>query len=149
MKTKIIALASDHGGFKLKENLIDFLKLDNYKTIDLGTHSSLPVDYPDYGTLMAKTLNQKQASLGILICGSGIGMSIAANRFEGIRAALVHDALGARLSREHNNANVLCLGERVLGIATVKECLNIFLKTKFQGGRHRARINKLYTGIRP
>jgi len=149
MKTEIIALASDHGGFKLKKTLNDLLQLDNFKTLDLGTHSSSAADYPDYGHLMAKVLNEKQASLGILICGSGIGMSIAANRFAGIRAALVHDTLGARLSREHNDANVLCLGERVLGIATAKECLNIFLNTKFQGGRHKTRINKIHTGSEP
>ncbi len=143
MNEKIIAFASDHAGFKLKMNLFNEFRLFGYSAIDLGTHSDNPVDYPDFGYLMAETIMKKKADFGVLICGTGIGMSISANRFPEIRAALTHDPNEAELSRQHNNANILCLGARIVPQKTAKACLNAFIKTKFDGGRHNKRIKKL------
>ena len=140
---EVIALASDHGGLDLKNALIKRLKEEGYEALDLGTYTSDSVDYPDYAALMAKTIKEGKAERGILTCGTGIGISIAANRFPHIRAALVHDAFGARLCREHNNANVLVMGGRTTGIEVAYECMDIFLKTEFAGGRHAVRVNKL------
>lgn len=141
--SKTIAFAADHGGFELKNFLIDTLKKQNYQTIDLGTNSPEAVDYPDYALKMAQTLKNNQADLGVLICGSGIGMSIAVNRKPYIRAALIHDAYGAKMSRKHNNANVIIFGGRTIGSEIAKDCLNLFLNTEFEGGRHQKRIDKL------
>lgn len=140
---EVIALASDHGGLDLKNALIEKLKKDGYEVLDLGTNTHDSVDYPDYAALMAKTIKEGKAERGILTCGTGIGISIAANRFPHIRAALVHDAFGARLCRQHNNANVLVMGGRTTGIEVAFECVDIFLKTEFEGGRHANRVNKL------
>ena len=140
---EVIALASDHGGLDLKNVLIEKLKKDGYEVLDLGTNTHDSVDYPDYAALMAKTIKEGKAERGILTCGTGIGISIAANRFPHIRAALVHDAFGARLCRQHNNANVLVMGGRTTGIEVAFECVDIFLKTEFEGGRHANRVNKL------
>tara|TARA_Y100001960_G_C14626447_1_gene803433 strand:- start:694 stop:1140 length:447 start_codon:yes stop_codon:yes gene_type:complete len=140
---KTIALACDHAGLKLKTSLHEFLTEHDYEIADLGTNSDASVDYPDFGFSMAKVIEAGSADLGVLVCGSGIGMSIAANRYAKVRAALVHDALGARMSRQHNNANVICFGARMIGEDVAKDCLEVFLKTAFEGGRHARRVDKL------
>lgn len=141
--SNVIALASDHGGFELKNQLVEKLKKDGYDVLDLGTHTTDSVDYPDIATLMADAIKTGKAERGILLCGTGIGISIAANRFPFIRAALVHDAFGARLCRQHNNANVLVMGGRNTGVEVAFECADIFLNTEFLGGRHERRVEKL------
>lgn len=130
-----IAIASDHGGFELKNALAEQLKKDGYDVLDLGTHSAQSVDYPDIAVLMAKAIKEGTVARGVLLCGTGIGISIAANRFPFIRAALVHDAFGARLCREHNNANVLVLGGRTTGPEVALDCVRIFLTTDFAGDK--------------
>ena len=134
-----IAIASDHAGFKLKEFLSS--KLSN--VTDLGTDSEQSVDYPDSAKVMAEHLKNNPNTMGILICGSGIGITMAANRFNHIRAALCRDAEDAKMSRLHNNANVLVLGGRVTDQAIALEMTKIFIETKFEGGRHENRINKM------
>ncbi len=141
MSNEVIAIASDHGGFDLKELLKADLEEMGYGIVDLGCHDNSSVNYPDYANKMAAALLNDTAKRGVLICGSGIGISIAANRHAHIRAALVHDGLTAKLSREHNDANVLVLGGRTTGIEVAKDCLKIFLDTKFEGGRHQTRID--------
>lgn len=141
MSDEVIAIASDHGGFDLKELLKADLEKTGYAILDLGCHDSSSVDYPDYANKMAVALLNNSAERGVLICGSGIGISIAANRHKHVRAALVHDGLTAKLCREHNNANVLVLGGRTTGIEVAKDCLQVFLDTKFEGGRHQNRID--------
>ena len=143
MPTETIAIACDHGGFDLKILLKSDLENAGYEVLDLGTDSDDSVDYPEFGFALANAINDEKASRGVLICGSGIGISIAANRYPNIRAALIHDALGARLCREHNDANVLCLGGRLIGPDVARDCLDIFLKTEFEGGRHARRVEKL------
>jgi ribose 5-phosphate isomerase B len=138
-----IAVASDHAGLSLKEILKKELEALEYPVIDLGTHTGDPVDYPDVGYEVAETLKAGRAGRGVLVCGSGIGVSIAANRYPEIRAALVHDALGARLSRQHNDANVICFGGRIIGSEVARDCLRVFLETEFEGGRHAPRVEKL------
>ncbi len=140
---KSVALASDHGGFELKNSLVEKLKKDGYNVLDLGTHTSESVDYPDIAVLMADAIKNNKVEYGILLCGTGIGISIAANRFPFIRAALVHDGFGARLSRQHNNANVMVLGGRTTGTEIAYDCADIFLNTDFLGGRHARRVEKL------
>jgi ribose 5-phosphate isomerase B len=140
---KKIAIASDHGGFELKAILAEHLRGAGFAVADLGTNSAQSVDYPDYAAKMGEWITQNPNEMGILICGSGIGISIAANRNPQIRAALCHDGLSASLSRQHNNANVLCLGARLIGVDTAKDCVNKFLNTEFEGGRHTARVEKL------
>jgi len=147
MPTETIAIASDHGGVDLKSLLIVDLEKAGYSVLDLGTHSSASVDYPDIAYALARVIRDDTVARGILLCGSGIGISIAANRFPEIRAALVHDALGARLSRQHNDANVLCLGGRTTGPDVARDCLDIFLRTTFEGGRHARRVGKLSNPI--
>lgn len=141
---KKIVIACDHGGVDMKLSLIEMLTKKRYEIIDLGTNKNTSVDYPDYAYKLARALIEGQAFRGVLICGSGIGISIAANRYPQIRAALVHDIIGARLSREHNDANVIAFGGRMLEIEIARECLNIFLDTEFEGGRHEKRIAKLF-----
>ncbi len=138
-----IVVASDHAGFELKQYLKTALQDLHYPVIDLGAHGRDPIDYPDVGYEVAASLRDGEAKRAVLICGSGIGMSIAANRFPEIRAALVHDAEGARLSREHNDANVICFGGRMISPVLAGECLRLFLETEFQGGRHLPRVEKL------
>ena len=138
-----IAIACDHGGYELKGTIIDSLKEYQFKIIDLGTDTTLSVDYPDYAQKMSHCIRDKEASGGVIICGTGIGISIAANRYPQIRAALVHDVIGARLCREHNNANVIVFGGRTLETEMACDCLNIFLNTEFEGGRHEKRVAKL------
>ncbi len=139
----VVALASDHGGFALKSVLKDVLVAAGRTVLDLGTHDDASVDYPDFAARMAEALAKDEASCGILICGTGIGISIAANRYPHVRAALVHDAFGARLSRQHNAANVLVFGGRTIGDEVAKDCLRLFLETPFEGGRHQRRVDKL------
>lgn len=144
MSSETIALAGDHGGFELKSLLKRDLTEKGFKVLDLGTDGSDSVDYPDYADAMATAIKDGRATCGVLICGTGIGMSIAVNRYPEIRAALVHDALDARLARQHNDANVLCLGGRTTGPDVAKDCLRVFLETDFDGGaRHRRRIDKM------
>ncbi len=138
-----IAIASDHAGYPLKLALKDELHALDCKVIDLGTDGTGPVDYPDFGFAVARALREGPASQGVLICGSGIGISIAANRFPEIRAALVHDAYGARMARAHNDANVICFGGRMIGEDIARDCLRVFLSTGFDGGRHARRVDKL------
>lgn len=143
MSAATIAIASDHGGYDLKQLLIDDLKAKGHEVLDLGTNGPDSVDYPDYADLMAAAIKDGKAGRGILLCGTGIGISIAANRHPELRAALVHDALTARLSRLHNDANVIVMGGRILGIELAKDCLDAFLKTEFEGGRHARRVAKM------
>ena len=138
-----ISIGCDHGALELKNTVVAHLQEKGYTVVDFGTHTLDSCDYPDYAALMAKTIKEGKAERGILTCGTGIGISIAANRFPHIRAALVHDAFGARLCRQHNNANVLVMGGRTTGIEVAFECVDIFLKTEFEGGRHANRVNKL------
>ncbi|MFH1803499.1 MAG: ribose 5-phosphate isomerase B [Pseudomonadota bacterium] len=138
-----IAIAADHGGVDLKSSIVALLHGQGHGVLDLGTDGSASVDYPDYAYAVAHAIKSGKADYGILICGSGIGMSIAANRYPEIRAALVHDRLSAELCRQHNNANVLCLGARLLGEATALDCVKAFVTTEFEGGRHQGRIDKL------
>ena len=138
-----IAIANDHAGVALKQVLLGHINALGFTPLDLGTNSDDSVDYPDYGHLVAKAVLDGRAALGIAICGSGIGISIAANRHAGIRAALVSTGLAAELSRQHNDANVLCLGARLIGEGEAKECVQRFLTTAFEGGRHAKRVEKL------
>jgi ribose 5-phosphate isomerase B len=138
-----IVLASDHGGFRLKNAVSFELKSFGLEYSDLGVFEEKSVDYPDFAKLVAEAILSGMSEKGVLICGSGIGMSIAANRFKGIRAALCHDEYTARLSRLHNNSNVLVLGERVIGEAVALAVLKVWLATSFEGGRHIGRIRKL------
>ena len=138
-----IAVASDHAGFDLKEILKRDLQEAGHDVLDLGTNSTASVDYPDFGHAMAEAIASGRAGRGVVVCGTGIGISIAANRNPGVRAALAHDVTSARLSREHNDANVLAFGARVIGAEVAREALKVFLKTSFEGGRHGARVAKL------
>lgn len=140
---KKIFLSSDHGGFELKKSVLNFLKEDNYDVEDLGCFSLESVDYPDYANLMAKNIKNNINSFGILFCGTGIGVSIAANRHSHIRAALCTSVEMASKSRKHNDANVLALGGRILNNLIIKDIVFQFLNTDFEEGRHRLRVNKL------
>ncbi len=138
-----IAVASDHAGFDLKEILKRDLQEAGYAVLDLGTNSTASVDYPDFGKAMGEAIASGRAEKGVLVCGSGIGISIAANRNPRVRAALAHDAVSARLSREHNDANVVAFGQRLIEAEVAREALKVFLQTPFQGGRHAGRVAKL------
>ena len=143
MTGTIIALASDHAGYPLKEMLKDYVRELGYQPLDLGTDSSDSVDYPDYGHALADAVTSNKATFGIAVCGSGIGISIAANRHAGARAALCHSGLTAALSRQHNDANILALGARIVGAEVAKDCVKQFLNTEFEGGRHQTRVEKI------
>jgi len=143
MTEDTIAIASDHAGFGLKEELKAELEGLGRKVLDLGADGEGSVDYPDFGYAMAAALRGGRARAGVLVCGTGIGISMAANRFPEIRAALVHDALGARMCRAHNDANVICFGGRMIGAEVARDCLRVFLDTAFEGGRHVPRVAKL------
>ncbi|MGQ9777228.1 MAG: ribose 5-phosphate isomerase B [Thermodesulfobacteriota bacterium] len=138
-----IGLACDHGGFELKEEIKKFLITQGYETIDLGTFNEDSVDYPDFGVEVAERVSRGILMRGILICGTGIGMSILANKFRGVRASLVHDLYSARLSREHTDANILVLGGRIVAKELAKEIVRIWLETPFAGGRHQRRLEKI------
>lgn len=135
-----IVIASDHAGFFLKEKIKDFLQKEGYEVLDMGAYSSVSVDYPEYGFKAIEKLLKGEAERGILICGTGIGMSIIANRFSGIRAALCHEPFSAQMARRHNNANVLVLGGRLIGDGMAVEIVKVFLTTEFEAGRHERRI---------
>ena len=140
---KPIALAADHAGYELKTTLVEELRSMGHEILDLGTDGPGSVDYPDYGTALAESIASGKAERGVAVCGTGIGISIAVNRHPGVRAALCHDETSARLAREHNDANVLALGARLIGTEVAKSCLRTFLETEFAGGRHVARVAKL------
>ena len=138
-----VAIACDHGGVALKSYLKEAIKQPAVEWVDLGTDTADSVDYPDYGYKLAEVVKNGQADYGVAICGSGIGISIACNRYKDIRAALCTDTTMARLSREHNNANVVCLGARLTGDILAQEIVQTFLTTSFEGGRHAGRVDKL------
>lgn len=139
---KKIAIASDRAGLELKNYILQELS-KQYSFEDLGTYNQEPVDYPDYALKVVNKILDKSSEFGILICGTGIGMSIAANRHKGIRASLCHNSLEARLTREHNDANILCLGGRIIGKECALENVKVFLTIDFTGGRHTNRVKKL------
>ncbi|MCR3956312.1 MAG: ribose 5-phosphate isomerase B [Gudongella sp.] len=139
----IIGIGSDHGGFELKEEMKKFLEENGYQVKDFGTHGKESVDYPDYGRIVGEAVVAGEIDKGVVICGTGIGISISANKVKGVRAALCGDVYSARMSREHNNANIIAMGGRVLGVDLAKEILSAYLKSEFQGGRHERRVNKI------
>ena len=138
-----IAAGCDHGGFSLKTVLIEHLLESGQKVLDLGTNSNERVDYPDFAEAVAKSVASGEAEFGLLVCGSGIGVCMVANKISGIRAATIHDVTSAHLSREHNDANIICLGERLIGPEVAKEALDVFLASEFQEGRHLNRVKKI------
>jgi len=141
MKIEKVFLASDHAGFELKNELKEAIKGLGYEVVDLGTNDKNSVDYPDYAHLLASKLEPN--CYGVLVCGTGIGISIAANRHENVRCALCHDEFTARLAREHNDANVIAFGARVIGAGVAISAAEAFLKTEFAGGRHERRVKKI------
>lgn len=139
-----LAIGCDHGGFELKEEILKFLKtVANIQVSDLGPAGKESVDYPDYGAKVSEAVSSGATDRGILICGTGIGMSIVANRYPDVRAALCHDHFTAQMSREHNDANILVMGERVIGKGVALEIVKTWLDTAFAGGRHRKRLDKI------
>ncbi len=141
-----IAIGSDHAGFELKEQLKAHLEEQGHEVKDLGTHSEESVDYPDFGALVARSVVGGEADYGVCVCGTGIGIGIAANKVRGARAAIVHDATSARMARQHNDANVVCVGARVTGPQAATDAVDAFLGAEFEGGRHQRRIDRI-TGI--
>lgn len=138
-----ISIGSDHAGLPMKKEIIDHLKNKGYEVQDFGTFTNESCDYPDYALKVAENVKNDDSNLGILICGTGIGISIAANKVHGIRAALCNDGFSARLCRQHNNANILALGQRVIGIGVALDIVDIFLNSEFEGVRHQRRLNKI------
>jgi ribose 5-phosphate isomerase B len=138
-----IGLACDHGGFELKEELKAYLSSLGVETVDMGAFNEESVDYPDFGVLVAEKVSRGELEKGILICGTGVGMSIVANKFPRIRAALANDLYSSRCSRAHNDANILIIGGRILGKELAKEIVKVWLETPFAGGRHRRRLEKI------
>lgn len=143
MKIMKIIIASDHGGINIRKEIISLLEEMNVEYEDMGCSCGTSVDYPDYALPVAEKVSNGDADRGILICGTGIGMSIAANKVEGIRCALVHDTFSARATREHNDSNVLAMGERVIGPGLARDIVKIWLETPFEGGRHKVRVDKI------
>ena len=143
IKSKKVFLASDHAGFNLKEEIKKFLIKKRKKVLDLGTKNANSVDYPDYAHHLSRRMKKDKSQLGILICGSGTGMSIVANKHKNIRAALCYNTKSAKLSRLHNNANVMTLGSRLIKKKVALACVSTFLKTDFDGGRHLRRVKKI------
>jgi len=141
----MIMIGSDHGGVELKERLVEYLRSRSVEVEDVGTRGTESVDYPDYGKIVARSVSLGLAERGILICTNGIGMSILANRFPGVRAALVADVVGARMSREHLDANILIMGGGFVGKFLACEIVKVWLETDFAGGRHQRRLNKILT----
>ena len=138
-----LAIASDHAAFAMKREIAAWLGESGHEVRDLGTHGEASVDYPDYGYILADAVAHGEAEFGVALCGSGIGISIAANRNPAVRCALVSEPLSATLARQHNDANVIALGARLIGIEMAKACIEAFLATPFAGGRHCARVEKL------
>ena len=143
MNIKKVFLASDHAGFLLKQVISKSLRKKGIKILDLGTKNKNSVDYPDFAHILAKKMNKQKNNMGILICGSGEGMIMTANKHKNIRAALCYDRRSTKLSRMHNNANVMAIGSRLTKKSVALRCVNIFLKTNFEGGRHLRRIKKI------
>lgn len=141
----IIAIGSDHAGFRYKQELADFLRTNRYTVEDFGTHSLDSVDYPDFAAAVGRAVASGNASFGVLVCGSGIGVSITANKVAGVRAANCLTEEMAGLARQHNNANVVTLGERLVTLDSAKAIVKTFLKTPFEGGRHEKRVEKIHT----
>ena len=139
----MIAIGCDHGGINLKETIKSFLTEKGLEYKDFGTHNTESCDYPDYAAAVCNAVAGGECDKGILVCGTGIGMSMAANKVKGIRAAHVTDTYSARMTKEHNNANVICLGERITGVDLALEIVNAYLEAEFQGGRHQRRIDKV------
>ncbi|MEG2525078.1 MAG: ribose 5-phosphate isomerase B [Oscillospiraceae bacterium] len=139
----MIAIASDHGGLSLKKAIMQYLKTKNIEYSDLGTYTEESCDYPDYAAKVCRSVIGEESEKGIWVCGTGIGMSLAANKFKGIRAAVCGDCFSAKYTRMHNDANILCLGERVTGEGLALEIVELFLNTDFEGGRHARRLAKL------
>ncbi|MDP5280893.1 ribose 5-phosphate isomerase B [Sphingomonas sp. DG1-23] len=138
-----IAIASDHAAFVMKSELAEWLRGEGHQVSDLGPDSAASVDYPDYGYVLARAIEQGDADIGVALCGSGIGISIAVNRNPAARCALVSEPLSARLARQHNDANVVALGARLIGVEMAKACVTAFLDTDFLGDRHQRRVDKL------
>ncbi|HXP76449.1 MAG TPA: ribose 5-phosphate isomerase B [Stellaceae bacterium] len=138
-----IAIAADHAGYDLKALLVPELKSLGFEVLDLGTDSRDPVDYPDFADAVARAIETGRVTRGVIVCGTGLGIAIAANRHRAVRAGVCHDATTARFARQHNDANVLALGARVIGSEVAKDCLRVFLSTEFEGGRHARRIAKM------
>ena len=138
-----IAVGSDHAGYSLKQRLAAELRSIGHEVLDLGAHDADRVDYPDFGAAVGRAVAGAEADLGVCVCGSGIGIAMAANKVPGVRAAPVHDATSARLARQHNDANVLCLGERLLDPDVASEAVRAWLDAEFEGGRHVGRVAKL------
>jgi len=138
-----IAVGSDHAGFQLKQDIADHLRSLGHEVTDCGTHSTERVDYPDYGAAVGREVASGRVDGGVGVCGSGIGIGIAANKIAGVRAATVHDMTSARLSRMHNDANVICLGQRLIGPSVAIDAVDAWLGAEFEGGRHAARVAKL------
>ena len=140
---KKICISSDHAGFKLKENIKDFLIKKNLSIIDLGPINENSVDYPDYAKKVSNRVKSKKSEIGILVCGSGTGMAISANKTKEIRAAVCYNLKSTRLSRQHNNANIIALGSRLIKKNNALKLISVFLQTKFEGGRHLRRVKKI------
>jgi ribose 5-phosphate isomerase B len=138
-----IAIASDHAGFELKQMINKFINELGFEVFDMGTASSCSVDYPDYAEIVAKAVSDGIYDKGILICGTGIGMSIVANKFKNVRAALCNDLFTAKLSRLHNDSNILCMGAKIIGLGLAKEIVKTWLNTPFEGDRHIMRLEKI------
>lgn len=143
MDRPTIALAADHAGFALKQQLKDEVAALGYVVLDLGTDSEASVDYPDFGRAAAAALSDGRAARAVIVCGTGVGIAIAANRHHGVRAAVCTDVTATRLARQHNDANVLALGARLIGIEVARDCVRAFLATEFEGGRHARRVAAL------
>ena len=143
IKSKKIVLASDHAGFKLKEEIKKFLIKKRNKVWDLGTKNTNSVDYPDFAHLLSKKMKTNNNNFGILVCGSGIGMDMTANKHKNVRAALCYNIKSTKLSRQHNNANVMAIGARLIKKNIALKCVNTFIKTDFKGGRHLRRVKKI------
>jgi len=138
-----IAIASDHAGRELKDDLREFLSSSGVEVVDMGVDNDDSVDYPDYGIPVAESVSKGKIDRGILVCGTGIGMSILANKFRGVRAALVNDVFTARMSKEHNNANILVIGGRIVGKGLAREMVKAWMEATFEGGRHQKRLDKI------
>ncbi|KIM07427.1 MAG: ribose 5-phosphate isomerase [Sulfurovum sp. PC08-66] len=136
-------IATDHAGFEVKDFVVEYLRSKGHEIIDLGPYSSERVDYPDFAKACADAVVSDKGSFGILICGTGIGISIAANKITGVRAALCHDAYTAGITRNHNDANILCFGSRVVGLGVIESMLDAFRSSEFEGGRHSDRVAKI------
>ncbi|HHW18684.1 MAG TPA: ribose 5-phosphate isomerase B [Firmicutes bacterium] len=138
-----LAIGSDHAGYRLKTEILEFLKEMGHEVLDFGTHSEDSVDYPDFALKVAESVRDGESELGVLVCGTGLGMAIAANKVPGIRAVTCTDTFSAHMAREHNDANVLCLGARVTGGGLARDIVKAWLEARFQGGRHERRLAKI------